>query len=114
MKYTLDAQGKKVGRIASEAAKLLMGKNTPAFVRNAVPNVEVEVINASKADITEKKRGEKLHPRYSGYPSGITIPTVAHTIEMKGHKELFRQAVYGMLPRNKLRAKMIKNLKISQ
>ncbi len=114
MKYTLDAQGKKVGRIASEAAKLLMGKNTTAFVRNTTPNVEVEIVNASKADINEKKRAEKLHPRFSGYPSGITIPTVEQTIAKKGHKELFRQAVYGMLPRNKLRAKMIKNLKISQ
>jgi large subunit ribosomal protein L13 len=101
-------------RIASEAAKLLMGKNTPVFVRNAAPNVEVEIINTSKADINEKKREEKLHPRYSGYPSGITIPTVGHTIEQKGYKEVFRQAVYGMLPRNKLRAKMIKHLKISE
>jgi ribosomal protein L13 len=90
MKYTLDAQDKKVGRVASEAAKLLMGKNTTSFVRNAIPNIEVEIINAKKASVGPKKMQEKLHPRFSGYPSGIKIPTVAHVIEKKGYRELFR------------------------
>ncbi|MDQ3014993.1 MAG: uL13 family ribosomal protein [bacterium] len=113
-KYTLDAQGKKVGRIASQAATLLMGKNTPEFVRNAAPEVEVEIINASKVDITLKKLDKELHPTYSGYPSGIKIQTVAEVLGKKGHKELFRQAVLGMLPHNKLRAKMIKHLTIKE
>ena len=111
-KYTLDASGKKIGRIASEAAKLLMGKNRTDYVRNAIPHVEVEITNASKADISLKKMEKDLHPRFSGYPSGITVPTVAQTIEKKGHKEVFRQAVYGMLPRNTLRPRMMKHLKI--
>jgi len=114
MKYTLDAQGKKIGRVASEAAKLLMGKNETTFVRNAAPDVQVDIINTSKADISVKKMEEKLHPRYSGYPSGIKIPTVAYVIEKKGHPELFRQAVYGMLPKNKLRSRMMKRLHISK
>jgi large subunit ribosomal protein L13 len=115
-KYTLDASNKKIGRIASEAAKLLMGKNRTDFVRNAIPNVEVEVINTSKADISVKKTEEKLHPRFSGYPSGITIETVGQVIanKHKGYPEVFRQAIYGMLPRNKLRAKMMKHLKITE
>lgn len=112
-KYTLDAQNKKIGRVASEAARLLMGKNTTTYVRNAIPEVNVEIINTSKADISIQKMNQPLHPRYSGYPSGIKIDTVASTISKKGHKEVFRRAVYGMLPTNKLRAKMIKHLKIS-
>jgi large subunit ribosomal protein L13 len=113
-KYTLDAQGKKIGRVASEAAKLLIGKNTTDFARNKAPSVEVEIINASKADISALKMAQPLHPTYSGYPSGIKIATVAHTIEKRGHKEVFRQAVHGMLPKNKLRPIMIKHLKITE
>jgi large subunit ribosomal protein L13 len=114
MKHTLDAQGKKVGRVASEAAKILMGKNTTDYARNIAPNVQVEIINANKADVSLKKRAEELKARYSGYPSGIVTPTVGQVIDQKGMKELFRRAVDGMLPRNKLRAKMIKNLTISE
>jgi len=114
-KITLDAQKKKIGRVASEAAKILMGKNRPDYVRNAIPkNVEVHIVNTSKADVNLKKRDEKLHARYSGFPSGITIETVGHVIDTKGYKEVFRRAVHGMLPRNKLRAKMMKQLKISE
>lgn len=112
-KYTLDATNKKIGRVASEAAKLLIGKNTTEFARNIVPDVEVEITNTSKADINVKKLEEKLHPRYSGYPGGIVVPTVGKMIEKKGHQEIFRQAIKGMLPHNKLRAKMLKHLKIS-
>ncbi len=112
-KFTLDASGKKVGRVASEAAKLLMGKNRADFVRNAIPNVEVQVINTSKAEITIKKLDRKLHARFSGFPSGITVETVGQVIGKKGHKELFRRAIHGMLPRNKLRSKMMRHLKIT-
>jgi large subunit ribosomal protein L13 len=114
MKYTLDAQNKKVGRVASEAAKLLMGKNTTTYVRNAAPQVTVEIVNAGKADISRERRQTTLKARYSGYPSGIKADTVGHVIEKKGASELFRRAVSGMLPRNKLRAKMIKNLKVTE
>jgi large subunit ribosomal protein L13 len=114
MKYTLDAQNKKVGRVASEAAKILMGKNSTEFVRNAAPQVTVEIINASKADISPQKRETKLKAQYSGYPGGIKVPTVAYLIEKKGYSEVFKKAVDGMLPRNKLRSKMIKNLKITE
>jgi large subunit ribosomal protein L13 len=61
-----------------------------------------------------KSMQEKLHARFSGFPSGITVETVGQVIGKKGNKELFRRAVDGMLPRNKLRAKMIKNLKITE
>ena len=114
MKYTLDAENKKVGRVATAAATLLMGKNTTEYVRNAIPNVQVEIINAAKADISLKKQAQKLKSRYTTYPSGIITPTVAHVIEKKGHEELFRLAIYGMLPSNKLRSRMMNNLKISE
>lgn len=113
MKHTIDATNKKIGRVASEAAKLLMGKNSVSFVRNEAPQVEVEIVNAAKADVDAKKLSEKLHARFSGFPSGITVETVGHVIEKKGHKELFRRAIKGMLPKNKLQAVMMRNLKIT-
>jgi len=114
MKHTLDAQNKKLGRVASEAAKLLMGKNTTTYVRNAVPVVNVEIINAAKADISEKRKETVQKSRYSLYPGGLTTETIGQVIANKGVTELFRTAVYGMLPTNKLRSKMIKNLKITE
>lgn len=112
MEHTLDAQGKKLGRIASEAAKLLMGKNRVDFVRNAIPNVKVTIINTSKADITNKKLDGKVYTSYSGYPGGLKQSSMKKVVSDKGTKEAFKKAVYGMLPVNKLRAKMMLNLKV--
>jgi large subunit ribosomal protein L13 len=114
MKHTLDATNKKIGRVASEAAKLLMGKNTTDFARNTITEVEVEIVHASKADVPTTKLKEEMKASYTEYPSGIKTPTVGSIIQSKGHKELFRRAVSGMLPRNKLRSKMMKHLKISE
>ena len=113
-KFTLDAENKKVGRVASEAAKLLMGKQTTSFVRNVAPDIHVEIINAAKADVPLKRRATVLKARASGYPSGMKIETVEQVINKKGMGELFHKAVSGMLPRNKLRSIMIKNLKITE
>ena len=114
MKYTLDAENKKIGRVATEAAVYLMGKNLPTFKRNAIPEVKVEIKNASKASIHENKRATKTYSRYSGYPGGLKQPTMTEVIGKKGYSELFREAVRGMLPKNKLRSKMIKNLIITE
>jgi large subunit ribosomal protein L13 len=114
MKYTLDAQNKKLGRVASEAAKILIGKNSTTYVRNAAPVVSVEIINAGKADISVKRKTTVQKSRYSLYPGGLTTETMGDVIEKKGVAELFRTAVYGMLPTNKLRTKMIKNLKVTE
>lgn len=114
MKYTLDAQNKRVGRIATQAAVYLMGKNTPEFARNAIQNITVEIKNASKAMIDEKKKEQKRYSRYSGYPGGLKQPTMANTIEKKGYSEVFRKAISGMLPKNRLRDKMMSNLKITE
>ena len=114
MKYTLDAENKKIGRVATQAAVYLMGKNTPAFARNVIPEVTVEIVNTSKASLDENKMSTKVYSRYSGYPGGLRQPTMEQVIAKKGHSELFREAVLGMLPKNKLRQKMMNNLIITE
>ncbi len=114
MKYVLDAENKRIGRVATEAAVYLMGKNNPDFKRNSIPNVTVEIKNTSKALVDEKKKSQKTYSRYSGYPGGLRQPTMEQVIASKGYKELFKEAVSGMLPKNKLRAKMMNNLIISE
>ena len=113
MKYILDAENKKIGRIATQAAVYLMGKNLSSFQRNSIPDVVVEIKNTAKASIDEKKKSNKTYSRYSGYPGGLKQPTMIQVIAKKGHGELFREAVLGMLPKNKLRARMIKHLIIT-
>lgn len=114
MEYTIDATNKAIGRTASEVAVLLMGKNNPSFEKNILSDNKVTIINASKIKMTEKKAREVLHEKYSGYPGGFTQKSISQLIEKKGYGELFKLAVYGMLPQNKLRAKMMKNLTITE
>lgn len=113
MKYTLDATNKKVGRVATQAAVFLMGKNTGAYARNAIPEVTVEITNAGKASIADTKMKQETYARYSGYPGGLRKLNMEKVISQKGHKEIFRVAVSGMLPKNKLRTKMMANLIIT-
>ena len=114
MRYTLDATNKKIGRVATQAAVYLMGKNTLDFKRNGIPAVTVEITNTSKADIADGKRAQKTYSRYSGYPGGLRQPTMIQVIAKKGYSELFKEAVSGMLPKNKLRSKMMNNLIIKE
>jgi len=114
MKKTIDATGKKLGRVASEAAIFLIGKDKADYARNKVSGVAVEIVNASKADINEKKLLDDKYVRYSGYPGGIKSPTMKNVIQKKGYTEIFTLAVYGMIPSNKLRAKIMKNLTVKE
>jgi len=114
MKYTIDAQNKGIGRVATQAAVLLLGKNRADFAKNAIPDVTVEIKNTSKAKIDPKKMSQKTYSQYSGYPGGLKQPTMAKVIEKKGYREVFKKAVSGMLPKNKLRAKMMNNLIITE
>ena len=109
--YTLDATGMKPGRLATNIAHILLGKNTPDTARNVVANVQVVVENASKLDITEK-RGTEEFQTYSGYQGGLRRETWAHLAERRGIDEVLRRIVGGMLPRNKLRTPRLKNLVI--
>lgn len=114
MEHTIDAAGKSLGRVATQAAVFLMGKDTPAFRKNVVSPVKVTIMNVSKAKIDSKKMGEKVYTRYSGHPGGLKRITMEKMIEKKGYGEVFKNAVYGMLPANKLRKEMMKNLMITE
>ena len=112
--YTIDAKGKKLGRIASEAAKLLMGKNLVTFSRHKAPAVKVSIINAGKLSISEKKGIETKYPRFSGYQGGLKFETMDAWAKRRGIKEVVRHAVRGMIPNNKLRPEMLKRLHITE
>ncbi len=109
---TVDAQGRTLGRVASEVAMLLMGKTSPTFERNVYSGFPVKVLNASKLKITAKKLDEIFHTRYSGIPGGLRVLKGTETAEKKGLKELIKLATYQMLPDNKLRREMMKHLVI--
>ena len=111
--YTIDAEGKKLGRIATDAARHLIGKTTSAFQRNAMNGEKVRIINASKVSIDPKKLTDKLYRRYSGYPGGLHERRMEEVIAIKGFREIFIKAIYGMVPSNRLRAKVMKNLEIA-
>ena len=112
MKYTIDAQGKKIGRIASQAAAVLLGKKSPTFAKNKVAADQVEIINAAKVDITARKKEGDVYVTYTGWRGGLNQENLGHLIERKGMGEVFRRAIYRMLPNNKLRDERIKNLSI--
>ena len=109
---TIDAAGRTLGRVASEVAMSLMGKTKATFERNRYSGMPVTVVNASKLRITSKKLAEIYHTRYSGIPGGLRILTGTETAEKKGLSELIKLATFQMLPDNKLRRTMMKNLKI--
>jgi large subunit ribosomal protein L13 len=110
--HTIDASGKTLGRVASQAAKVLMGKDSPEYTANKVADVSVSIVNAGKTKMTERRMNETLHETYSGFPGGFKTKTNAKIIDKKGWKGLYELAVYGMLPSNKLRPLMMKNLTI--
>ena len=114
MNYVIDAKNKKIGRVAQEVASILMGKNTPQYSKNNVPDITVEHINTSKADINSQRKDDKYYKNYSGFPGGQRIRTMSKVIEDKGYSEVFRIAVNGMLPDNKLKAKMMTHLTITE
>ncbi len=114
MEHTIDATNQKLGRLASKAAHLLMNKDSVEFARNKMPVSKVVITNASLISITEKKLKESTHSRYSGYPGGLTKETLERVTKKKGYSEVLKHAISGMLPKNKLRAKMLLNLKITE
>jgi large subunit ribosomal protein L13 len=114
MEHTIDAQGKKLGRIATEAATILMGKNRVDFARNVVPELKLRIKNASKIFVSNKKMEQKTYKNYSGYPGGLKERSMKKVISDKGMKEPLRIAIRGMLPKNKLRDRMMKNLIITE
>ena len=111
---TIDAEGKTLGRVASAAAKVLIGKHSVAFAKNIVVGEEVKIINASKVRVSGTKTLNKEYVRYSGYPGGQKHETYAMLTARRGEGEAIRRAVLGMLPKNRLQAKRIKLLTIEK
>ena len=112
MKYVIDAQGKKLGRVASEAATFLRGKSSVSFTPNELPDTEVEIVNSAKLSITEKKGLQTKYLRYSGYPGGLRATSLTEFSAKKGYPELLRKVILGMLPRNRQRSRIIKRLTV--
>jgi large subunit ribosomal protein L13 len=108
--HTIDATNKVLGRLAAEIAVLLMGKLKPEFVRYKDMGDFVVVKNVDKLKITGKKMDQKKYFRHSGYLGGEK-ETPLRTLFQKNPQEVLRKAVWGMLPKNKLRSEMIKRLK---
>ena len=112
--YEIDATGKILGRVASGAAAILRGKNKVTFARHILNTTLVKITNASKLKILPAKRVGKIHTRYTGYPGGLKHLSLEKMIAKKGYSEPLRLAIYGMLPANKLRAKLMNNLTITE
>lgn len=106
----ISAKGRSLGRVATEAARILMGKDTPHFSPNLAPRVRLTITDVSTLTMTAVKKGQKTYARYSGYPGGLTKETMEDVITKKGMDEVLRLAIYGMLPANKLRALRMKAL----
>ena len=108
---TIDAAGKPLGRLASEIALLLQGKNKVDFAPYRNMGDVVIVKNVRKMKFTGKKMKQKVYYRHSGYLGSLKVIPM-EKIFSKNPGEVLRRAVFGMLPKNRLRAKMIKRLKI--
>lgn len=111
--HTIDATGKKLGRIASDASRYLMGKHSAHYVPNKVADIKVSITNVASLDLNDKKMSQTIYTFYSGYPGGLTHTSMKKIIDSKGYTEVMRKAIYGMLPNNKLRALRMKRLDIS-
>ncbi len=111
--YTIDAAGGSLGRVASEAASVLLGKKSANYLQNEVMPVEVEIVNAKQLVMTDKRIKGKEYTRYTGYPGGLRITSMANVLMKKGVGEAIRKAVDGMIPRNKLRKERMKRLTIT-
>jgi large subunit ribosomal protein L13 len=108
----IDIRDKTLGRIATEIAKFLIGKNKPYFVSYLDCGDYVVVINAAYVRVTGKKADQKMYMRFSGYPSGLKKRTYSDILK-NDPTRIIREAVAGMLPNNKLKASMLKRLYIS-
>jgi large subunit ribosomal protein L13 len=99
--YLLDAKGQRLGKVATRAAQLLMGKHDASYVPHLDNGDRVVVINAAELDVHPRKMAGKLYWRHSGYPGGIRNETLAEVMDEKP-TEVIRRAVRGMLPKNRL------------
>ena len=109
--FVVDAQGKVLGRLATQIAMRLRGKHKPEYTPHVDTGDFVVVVNAEKIRVTGNKLDQKLYYRHSGYPGGLRSRTLRAQLERRP-TEVLRKAVKGMLPRNKLASAQIGKLKI--
>jgi large subunit ribosomal protein L13 len=109
--YLVDVENRVLGRVATQIANVLRGKNKPTFTPSVDTGDFVVVVNADKIALTGNKLNDKIYYHHSEYPGGIKSITAGKLMEKKA-EELIKKAVKGMLPKNKLSRHMIKKLKI--
>ena len=109
--YVVDAQGKTLGRLATQIADTLRGKRKPQFTPHVDTGDFVVVVNAEKIHVTGKKLDDKMYHRHSGYPGGLKSRPLRDELERRP-TEVLRKAVKGMLPRNRLARAQMSKLKI--
>ncbi|MBT9312310.1 50S ribosomal protein L13 [Leptothoe kymatousa] len=109
--YIVDATDKRLGRLATEIASILRGKNKPTFTPNMDTGDFVIVINAEKVSVTGRKREQKLYRRHSGRPGGMKVETFEQ-LQARIPERIIEKAVKGMLPKNALGRKLFTNLKV--
>jgi len=109
--HVIDAEQAVLGRLASHAAMLLMGKNKPIYTPFLDTGDHVIVINAEKVKLTGRKEEQKLYRRHSGYPGGLT-ETKARTVRKVRPVRMVEEAISGMLPKNSLGKQMYRKLKV--
>jgi|SRR3989338_241523 len=113
IRVEVDATNQSLGRLASKIAVLLRGKHLASYRPNILPEVEVNIKNLKKVKFTGSKFTDKIYYRYSGYHSGIKARTLKERWE-KNPADVLRYSVFRMLPKNKTRDKIIRNLRIVQ
>ena len=109
--YLVDVENKVLGRVATQIANVLRGKNKPVFTPSVDTGDFIIVVNAEKIALTGNKLADKAYYSHSGYPGGIKSITAGKLIDKKP-EDLIRKAVKGMLPKNKLARHMLNKLKI--
>ena len=107
----IDAEGQILGRVASRAAMVLMGKTKPSYTPFLDTGDHVIVVNAEKVRLTGRKETQKIYRRHSGYPGGLTENS-ARTMREKRPVKLVEEAIQGMLPKTKLGKQMYRKLKV--
>ena len=109
--HLVDASDKVLGKVATQIATLLMGKHKPMFSRHMDVGDFVVVINAEQVRVTGNKAKQKIYYRHSGYPGGLKSISLERMMETAPAK-VIEHAIQGMLPQNKLRARMMKRLRV--
>ncbi|MFL6058730.1 MAG: 50S ribosomal protein L13 [Rubrobacteraceae bacterium] len=109
--YVVDAEGQTLGRLATEIATILRGKNKPQYTPHVDTGDFVVVVNAEKVVVTGRKAEQKVYRRHSGYPGGLKVTSYEQLMERRP-TEILRRAVKGMMPKNRLARQQLRKLKI--